>query len=95
VFFRLVTSIGSGWAFAALILMFLRHRDAILMETANIVSTFIVEIPKHRAFAGSLLPREYSSGTHALHIVPGPDIYSCNRFPSGHAATASASCPVL
>jgi len=93
-FFSLVTSLGDGWAAVALvlILLFVRYRDAILMATVNIVSALIIQLLKHGPFAGSLRPWEYFRGTNALHVVPGIDMYSFNSFPSGHAATACASC---
>jgi membrane-associated phospholipid phosphatase len=93
-FFRLVTDLGDGWAVVllVLILLFVRYRDAILVAAVNIVSALIVQVLKHGPFAANVRPLEYFRGTNALHLVPGVTMYSYNSFPSGHAATACATC---
>jgi len=93
-FFSLVTNLGDGWAVVALVvvLLFVRYRDAILVAAVNIVSALIVQLLKHGPFDSSVRPLEYFRGTNALHLVPGVSMYSYNSFPSGHAATACATC---
>ncbi len=93
-FFRLVTNLGDGWAVVllVLILLFVRYRDAILVAAVNIVSALIVQVLKHGPFAANARPLEYFRGTNALHLVPGVTMYNYNSFPSGHAATACATC---
>jgi membrane-associated phospholipid phosphatase len=92
--FFLITMLGNGWAptLAVLILLFVRFRYAMLMAVSNIAGALVTQSIKHTIFSDALRPVAYFRGTHALHLVPGVEMYSYNSFPSGHAATACASC---
>jgi membrane-associated phospholipid phosphatase len=92
--FPWVTLLGEGWTVVALVLLllFVRYRYALMVAASSILAALCAQLLKHTLFAGAARPKEFFSGIHELHLIPGVDLLSYNSFPSGHAATAFAAC---
>ena len=93
-FFAWLTWMGDGWTatVVAIGLLFIRYRSSIVVASGNIAAGLVVQILKRSFFNDWVRPLEYFRSVHALHLVPGLSIYSYHSFPSGHAATAFATC---
>jgi len=89
-FFKNVTWLGSGWAVAVLVLLFLikNRRTAIIFLSGNLIITLIVQISKRFIFPGILRPVAFFSDPDKLHLIAGEKMHHFHSFPSGHSATA-------
>jgi membrane-associated phospholipid phosphatase len=92
VFFKYITSYGSGIAagITCLILLFIRIRYTIILLASWAGSGIIVQLLKHFVFPAHDRPVEVFAPDVALNLVKGIEYHHHFSFPSGHAATAMA-----
>ena len=92
VFFRAYTHLGEAWVWAfALIFLFIRFKDAILIIASQLTAGLFAQIIKHiynaprpKVYFAQLFPEI------TLHQVPDVQLHSWHSFPSGHTTTAFA-----
>lgn len=97
IFFKYYTNMGDGWmvAIAAIVLLLIKVRWAMIMVVSNILSGLCSSILKHQFFPGEPRPKTYFGDTVQLHFVEGVQIHAQNSFPSGHTITAFTIFTVL
>ena len=91
-FFRIYTVLGEAWVWAiALIFLFIRYKDALLIIASQLTAGLCTQIIKHICN----MPRpkvffEQNFPEIILHKVEGVTMHAWHSFPSGHTTTAFA-----
>lgn len=92
VFFRGYTHLGEPWVWVlAVVFLFVRYKDAILIIASQLTAGLVAQIIKHICHAPR--PKVYFAQHFpeiTLHQVPGVQLHSWYSFPSGHTTTAFA-----
>jgi len=91
-FFRLITYLGDGIIFGALLIIMILFRFgyALITLVAVMLQTFVIQGFKHWLFTGFPRPIRYFDESVVLDKVEGVVVHSWNSFPSGHTATGFA-----
>lgn len=92
IFFKYITYLGDGAAFAIVFIAFLFYKNyyAVVTLFTSIVQSILVVIFKKGIFKGLERPLAFFEDTVELYLVDDVKVHSFNTFPSGHTATAFA-----
>ena len=91
--FPILTHIGDGLAFGAVIIFFLCYRSyymALVALSSFLLSSFLAQFLKRVFFYNALRPKNFFADPDILNFVEGVKVYGNHSFPSGHTTTAFA-----
>jgi membrane-associated phospholipid phosphatase len=91
-FFKLMTHVGDGFMFVAivLILLIVEYRKSILALFIYLISSQVAQFLKRVIFEDVPRPKKYFEGLQELHFVDGVQVHNMMSFPSGHTTSAFA-----
>lgn len=91
-FFKLITYLGDGLIYLAILLfvLLISYRRTIAYVIAVALSNLLVFLGKQILFPDSYRPSKFFElyENYQLHVVEGVKLHSMHSFPSGHTTTA-------
>jgi membrane-associated phospholipid phosphatase len=90
VFFSMFTYLGDGVVWAILLLVFLKYnkQQIVLLITAFVMCTVLVQVCKYIIIPDALRPISVIKPTSLIHIIKGLEPHETASFPSGHTSAA-------